>query len=164
MKKAFVLALSLGLVAAFSAPAFAHCQIPCGIYGDNMRFQMLLENLTTIEKSMNEINALSGNTGSNINQLVRWVANKEEHADAISEIVTEYFLKQRVKPVDAGDKTAYAAYQEKLTVLHGILVYSMKAKQTTDLDNVEQMRKLVHKFAELYLDEDALKHLKEHHQ
>ena len=31
---------------------YSHCQVPCGIYGDPTRFQLMAEHVTTIEKSM----------------------------------------------------------------------------------------------------------------
>ena len=46
-------------MAMVPASVQAHCQIPCGIYGDEMRFQMLEEHITTIEKSMKLIGELS---------------------------------------------------------------------------------------------------------
>ena len=32
------------LVGSFTFDASAHCEIPCGIYGDEMRFDMIEEN------------------------------------------------------------------------------------------------------------------------
>jgi nickel superoxide dismutase len=82
---------------------------------------------------------------------VRWVDNKEKHADEIQEIVTQYFMTQRIKPADPSDKEAQAAYVEKLTLLHGMLIQSMKAKQGTDLDVVQKLRTLLDSFSEAYL-------------
>jgi len=77
------------LISLFLASALhSHCQVPCGIYDDPARLKMIAEHITTIEKSMNEINTLSAEPGKNINQLVRWVDNKDNHADQLSEIVT----------------------------------------------------------------------------
>jgi len=142
--------------------AQAHCQVPCGIFGDQMRIDMLREHITTIEKSMNQINELSKNTAANVNQLVRWVNNKDTHADEFTEIVTYYFLAQRIKITDAGDKMAFADYQRKVTFLHQMMVYAMKSKQTTDLDNVKELSKLVDQFQEVYFSADDKKHLKLH--
>ena len=77
----------------------AHCEIPCGIYTDDMRIKMILEDIATIEKSMKKINELSKDPAKNSNQLVRWINNKEHHADKIQEVVTQYFMTQRIKPV-----------------------------------------------------------------
>jgi nickel superoxide dismutase len=129
---------------------YAHCEIPCGIYDDSVRVALIKEHITTIEKSMNEIIALSSETDPNYNQLVRWVINKEEHAKKIQDIVSQYFLHQRIKPVDPSDKEAYAKYQKHLEVLHHLLVYAMKCKQTTDLKNIEIMRAEVEEFEGLY--------------
>ena len=119
----------------------AHCQIPCGIYDDQMRIHMMKEHVTTIEKSMKKIVA-----AENRNQTVRWVMNKDKHADELSEIVTYYFMAQRIKPGCEG-------YAPKISQLHEMLVYSMKAKQTTDLANVEKLTKLIHDFEHSYMGE-----------
>ena len=124
-----------------TATVQAHCQIPCGIYDDQMRIRLMEEHVTTIEKAMTEIVA-----AKNQNQTVRWVMNKDKHADELSEIVTYYFMAQRIKPGSEG-------YAVKLGQLHEMLVYSMKAKQTTDLVNVEKLKALIHDFAHSYLGE-----------
>ncbi len=120
----------------------AHCQIPCGIYDDQMRIHLLEEHVATIEKSMNQIEA-----ATNQNQTVRWVLNKDKHADELSEIVTYYFMAQRIKP-------GCEDYAVKLSQLHEMLVYSMKAKQTTDLANVEKLKELIHHFEHSYMGEE----------
>lgn len=142
---------------------FAHCEIPCGIFGDKMRFDMWLEQITTVEKSMTRIVELSQAGDKNYNQIVRWVTNKDEHADDIRDIAVDYFLAQRIKPVaDLNDKAAVEKYQKSLQALHHIIVHSMNAKQTTDLQHIERLRALVAEFYELYFDEKMKAHLEEH--
>lgn len=138
------------LAVFFTSMVYSHCQIPCGIYGDAARFDMIAENITTIEKSMKQISQLSKEDKPNVNQIVRWVANKEKHADELSHIVTYYFMAQRVKPVDKTKSNDYEEYIRKLTLLHEMLVYSMKTKQTTDLSNVEKLRNLLAQFQATY--------------
>jgi len=158
-----IFALLAVFIIGLSASAFSHCEIPCGIYGDKMRFDMWLEQITTVEKSINQIVELSQAGDKNYNQIVRWVTNKDKHADDIREIAVDYFLAQRIKPVaDPNDKAAVEKYQKSLETLHHIIVYSMKAKQTTDLENVEKLRSLVADFYKLYFDEEMEEHLKEH--
>ena len=137
------------LVLSFQSPLFAHCEIPCGIYGDEARFTALYEDITTIEKSMIQIGELSGDL-SNVNQLVRWVNNKEAHAEHVREIVAQYFLAQRVKAPAEGDRKASEMYSKKLALLHQIIVSAMKCKQTTDPANVKNLHDLVHSFQETY--------------
>lgn len=157
MKKQVISMVALAAIAmAPVQQALAHCQIPCGIYGDDTRFTLMEEHITTIEKSMNEIVSLSGSAQNNVNQLVRWVNNKEDHADEFTEIVTYYFLAQRIKP-DAPQ------YTEKLELLHGLMVSAMKCKQTTDLQNVRDLRAGLAKFEELYMDKEAKAHLEVEH-
>lgn len=157
MRKQIVSFIALTAIAALPLQAaFAHCQVPCGIYGDETRFTLMEEHITTIEKSMTQIKELSGAAQDNVNQLVRWVNNKETHADEFTEIVTYYFLAQRIK-ADAPQ------YEEKLKLLHGLMVSAMKAKQSTDLQNVQDLRDGLKAFEAIYLDKAAAAHLEEHH-
>lgn len=130
--------------------AWSHCQVPCGIYDDEMRLEMIGEHIKTIERSMQQIEELSKAESPNYNQIVRWVINKEEHADELSHIVTWYFMNQRVKPVP-GDSQDYQDYLTKLTILHEMMVYSMRAKQSTDMEHVEKLRQLLKDFRRAYL-------------
>ncbi len=149
MRARFLIPLLALLVAPLALPvaAEAHCQIPCGIYDDQLRALLIREHIGTIEKSMNQITELSVAENPDMNQIVRWVENKEDHADKIVEIVTAYFLSQRIKLPAEGDE---AAYQERLALLHGLLVYTMKARQGTDPATIEKLRELSGAFETAY--------------
>ena len=143
---AAILGLGLSGVAVYG-----HCEIPCGIYTDGMRVQMIEEHCKTIEKSMAQITSLSEKPAKSAsNQLVRWVNNKETHANEIQHLVTQYFMTQRVQPADPSDKKAYDAYVKKLTLLHQMLVSAMKCKQTTDAAHVKNLREHLKEFSGLY--------------
>ena len=48
---AVLAAASIGyIVGQFQPAALAHCQIPCGIYGDKLRIDLMMEDAATIEK------------------------------------------------------------------------------------------------------------------
>ena len=150
MKKVLLVAVLIAAAAVSRQIVYAHCQIPCGIYDDPARFAALAEHITTIEKSMKQIGELSKDPAANANQVTRWVMNKEDHADQLSAIVTEYFLQQRIKPVAAGSGHETEVYVGKLTACHQMLVASMKAKQTTDLAHVQTLREGLARFKALY--------------
>lgn len=141
-----IIAACLAVLAVSATVLYSHCQIPCGIYDDNARFDMIAENITTVEKSMNQINELSAQKNHSPNQIVRWVQNKEKHADDTSHLITYYFMAQRLKPVAKDTGAAHKVYVRKLTLLHEMLVGCMKAKQTTDLAHVEKLRSLLAEF------------------
>ena len=149
-RKIILLSGVIVIATIFGSLAYSHCQIPCGIYDDPARFEEIAEHITTVEKSMNQINELSADPSKNANQLIRWVMNKEEHADEISHVVTFYFMAQRIKLPAEGESKAQSDYVKKLTLLHEMLVYSMKAKQSTDLANVEKLRSLLKEFRVAY--------------
>jgi len=147
---AVVAATFLSGVLFLSSVVLSHCEIPCGIYDDTMRINMMFEHIQTIEKSMRQIHELSEGNDKNYNQLTRWIINKENHSDQLSDIVTQYFMKQRIAPVETGGGKAYDAYIKQLTLLHKLMVYSMKCKQTTELDNVTKLRETLTQFKAEY--------------
>jgi nickel superoxide dismutase len=142
-KRVLSTVLAVSLVLTGTGIALAHCEIPCGIYDDQMRVHLIAEHITTVEKSMRRIVELSGQKSINHNQLVRWITNKEQHADKIQHIVTQYFMTQRIK-------SATKDYEKKLVVLHKMLVHAMECKQTTDLAHVGELRSLLEEFEKLY--------------
>jgi len=143
------------LLAGATSVVFSHCEIPCGIYNDPMRLDLMAEHITTIEKSIKQTQMLSGEGQKNYNQLVRWITNKEQHADAFTEIVTQYFLTQRIKAAPKSNDAAYEKYTHQLALLHQMMVASMKCKQTTDLENVAKLRELLGEFRVAYLGEEV---------
>lgn len=147
--KQFIVLIGIFLLVLSCRPVlYAHCQVPCGIYDDQMRIKMIAEHITTIEKAMNQVIELSKEEKPNYNQIVRWVTNKEKHAEDLSDIITYYFMAQRIK-IPKKD-TEKSGCRVQLELLHHLLVYTMKAKQTTDLSLIETMRKTLKKFEELY--------------
>jgi len=137
---------------AAAVPARAHCEIPCGIYDDQVRITLMKEHIATIEKSMDQITALAAEGEKNYNQLVRWITNKEDHAGKFMEVVTQYFMTQRIKPASPADTTGYRQYQDQLTLLHQMLVSAVKCKQTTDRVHTARLRELVDRFAAAYFE------------
>lgn len=124
--------------------AFAHCQIPCGIYDDHARVAAMLEDAATVEKSVKLINELAGKSDAQSqNQLVRWVVNKENHAQKIISSISDYFLTQRVK-------ASQDDYVERLKKHHAVIVAAMKAKQNSDMDTVTALKAAIEALAPYY--------------
>ncbi len=150
MQKVLIAIICLTTFSFTSKSAEAHCEVPCGIYNDSVRVKLIYEHIMTIEKAMNQINKESNSAKPNYNQLVRWINNKESHATKIQNIVSQYFLHQRIKTVGRTDRHAYSHYIEKLELLHKLSVYAMKAKQGTDVDYIKQMRSTLATFEKVY--------------
>lgn len=153
IRRKLIFSVLLLAVAGIAPLVYSHCQIPCGIYDDPTRLTAIAENITTIEKAMKSIEELSAQQKPNMNQIVRWVNVKDKHAEDIAHIVSYYFMAQRIKPAEKSDAAGYEKYIKQLTLLHEMIVYSMKAKQTTDLANVQKLRSLLTDFRSSYLGE-----------
>ncbi len=147
-------------VTLISGIVWSHCEIPCGIYDDQARIDMLREHATTIEKSMTQIEALTKAEDRNDNQITRWIMNKEDHANKAQEVVTQYFMTQRIKPADEG--AAKEKYIREITQLHQMMIALMKCKQTTDVKHVESFRALVDAFEASYMNKQEAAHDHEH--
>jgi nickel superoxide dismutase len=123
--------------------AAAHCQVPCGIYDDPARIAAMREDAQTIAKAIASINEMSAKHDAQaINQAVRWINTKEEHASRIITTVSEYFLTQKLKPVAMGEE-GHDGYLEKLAAHHAVLRAAMTCKQTADPASAEALSKAI---------------------
>lgn len=146
MKLLRSLLIFIGLAVA-SINLSAHCQVPCGIYADDVVFGELETDVDTITKAMREINKLSAD-GSNDHQLVRWVNNKEAHAQNIQDTMSAYFLAQRIKlSQKESDPEGYA---KLVGLAHELTVLAMKCKQGTDLAHAKALHDALHAFNAAY--------------
>ena len=131
-------ALSIAFACAFTSLAMAHCQVPCGIYGDQLCFEQMLEDEHTIAKAQAQINEMTDGeiTAQKVNQMARWVAAKEDHATKIQNTIAAYFMAQRIK---ADNKD----YVKQLTAAHAVMVAAMKCKQSADPATAKVLEKKI---------------------
>ena len=136
------------LVAGLAAPAvaFAHCQVPCGIYSDQLRFEQLLEDAKTIAKAQAQLNELLAGgqpTAQSVNQMARWVMTKEEHAGKVQDTMQAYFLAQRIK----ADSPRYV---EQLKAAHVVITSAMKCKQSADGTTAKALEEAIYDLYRAY--------------
>ena len=146
LKKSMLLTTIVLTGFSFALPQLvqAHCQIPCGIYDDHARVQSMLEDAATVEKSIKLIAKLTGKSDAQSqNQLIRWVMNKEKHAQNIIDTISDYFLTQRVK-------SSQTDYAERLAKHHAVIVAAMKAKQNADKKYAQELQKSIQALAPYY--------------
>ena len=144
------LTISLTSIIAFANLLSGHCQVPCGIYGDELKFGELEQHVETIAKAASSLEDLAAKepaNAQNMQQIVRWTMNKESHAQLIIDEAANYFLAQRIKP--GADH-----YAEKVELLHHIIVFSMKAKQQSDPAAATALGEKIAAFKALYLDHE----------
>ena len=142
------------LATAAFAPrqALAHCEVPCGIYGDQLRFESMLEDQKTIAKANGEIakhleSMEEGPTPLAANQVSRWVSTKEDHATRIQHVIAQYFMTQRIKSSDEGGTDAYV---KKLTTAHAVMQAAMKTKQDPAAETAAALRTAILDFYRAY--------------
>ncbi|MCP4909262.1 MAG: superoxide dismutase [Bacteroidetes bacterium] len=158
MKKSLILTSLITILSVFSIKAYSHCEVPCGIYNDQLRIELIKEHIETINKAITSIIGIESSDSINYNQLVRWINTKDDHANKIQYIVQQYFLTQRVKYAAPSDDEKYKTYISQLTYLHQLTVYAMKAKQTTNVNYVTDMTNALTGFEKAYFKNSGHTH------
>ena len=142
------------------ASLLAHCQVPCGSYNAAARIIQIQEDFSTIQKAMTKIKELSlQQDATSMNQLTRWIMTKDDHASKIQNVVSDYFLTQRIKAKTEGSD--YNTYVKQTTTLHQILVSAMKCKQTVESGHVDEGLHQTKSFIDLYFDTHGKDHIKQ---
>ncbi len=146
--------ITAGLWSYTPGTADAHCQIPCGIYDEHARIHQMLEDTTTIEKAIRQMNELADKEDAQSHQqFVRWTTNKEEHASRIIETISQYFMTQKIAPVKPGTPDR-PKYLNKLADHHAVMVAAMKAKQTADPAAAVDLRKAISNIEKYWIDHE----------
>jgi len=125
-----------------------------GIFDDPAIVAEIKQCVETIKKASIQFTELhsasSGPSALDMNQMIRWINTKEEHAKKIITLVSEYCLCQRVK------KEVFASEQDYVDALkahHAVMQCAMKAKQSVDVGVVESLEHAVGDFAKMYIKE-----------
>lgn len=110
----------------FHLGLLSHCQMPCGIYHDEMVFDQIDQYVETMVKGMSILHENKFNTVQTHNEFIRWVILKETSSNEIASLLTTYFLQQKIKPDES--ETA-----KRVLSAHKLLFYLVQIKQASDL-------------------------------
>lgn len=130
-------------------PLESHCQMPCGIYHDDMVYDQIDQYVETMYKAIHELEESKFSSPWERSQFVRWVMVKEKESDDAAKVLTTYFLQQKMKP-DEQPETA-----KRLAVLHKLLFLTMQIKQHIDI-------RCVKNFQENWIDFKLMFHNKDY--
>lgn len=117
----------------------AHCQMPCGIYHDNMVYDQIDQFVETVYKGITVLNDSKFSTVRERNEFVRWVGEKERACTDVSHLILTFFLQQKIKPDESDTVKRVVSAQKLLFILVNI-------KQNVDLENVKEFNAEWEKF------------------
>ena len=89
------------------------------------------------------VGACTKNDPQSQNQRVRWIMNKEKHAQNIISSICDYFLTQRVKPNQKD-------YAERLLKHHAVIIAAMKTKQNADMKYTKALKDSIEALSPYY--------------
>ncbi|CRX38152.1 superoxide dismutase [Ni] [Estrella lausannensis] len=141
MKK-LIIATAAFLIAT-AGGLHGHCQMPCGIYHDDMVYDLIDQYVETMHKAISELKMIKFDTVQDKNQFIRWIMQKEKMSDDVSDLIMKYFLQQKIKP-DEQDTA------EKVVSAHKLLFLAVCMKQVPELKTLyefmEEWKKFKHMF------------------
>ena len=144
MRKIVFVVAGTFAVSLSTASVWAHCEVPCGIFADQRRFEEMLEDQATIAKAIDSHRNLAFDPDAQAqNQLVRWINTKESHATNTQHIIAQYFMTQRIK-------SGAENYVPKLTAAHQVMLAAMKCKQNNDPAMAAALRTAILDFYRAY--------------
>lgn len=129
MWKKILLTTSMALLLA-QGGLMAHCQMPCGIYHDEMVYGQIDQYVETMYKGISVLNNSKFSTTKERNEFIRWVIQKERASDDAAQLINGYFLQQKIQ---IGEEST----TERLISAHKLLFLIVGIKQNTDLEFVE---------------------------
>lgn len=122
--------------------AYAHCDIPCGIYDPHL-MQVSAHTVVRMDMLIADVMKAGAQTAEDRNKLVRYVNVKEQHAETVKNEVRilwgDYF-----KPEHA------QANPELNELVWNTLKLASKAKQSADIKDAENLLESVQKIAEAF--------------
>jgi len=122
--------------------AQAHCDIPCGIY-DPIVAQIAALTVVRMIDLMNDLESKGEKGLAYQNSMARYIAVKEEHGEKVKHeirvIFGDYFKAQHVEK-----------YPNTPALVHHIMQYGSKARQTVDREAAIQLVDAVNQFAEIF--------------
>lgn len=104
----------------------AHCQMPCGIYHDDMVFDQIDQYVETMVKGISVLSESKFQTLQERNECIRWIYQKENSSNETAHLICSYFLQQKIKPNEE-DTT------KRVLSAHKLLFLLVQIKQTADL-------------------------------
>lgn len=122
----------------------AHCQMPCGIYNDQMIYDKIDQYYDTMIKGMHVINNNKFENVHDRNEFVRWVMTKDKESDEVANVLLTYFLMQKIKPSNDPDSL------ELLKSIHNMLFLLVQIKQGTEIKMVREFGMEWDHFKELF--------------
>lgn len=142
MLRKFCVAL-VTFVVVLHSHLLSHCQMPCGIYHDDMVFDRFDQYIETMYKGITVINDSPFKTTRERNETIRWVMQKDVQSDEMAHIITSYFLQQKIQPSDP-------ELCKKLTSAHKLLFLLVAIKQNTDRQMVLDFAQEWNKFKQMF--------------
>lgn len=135
------------LIAPFTLAA--HCQMPCGIYDDQMVYDKITEYYLTMFKAVKTLEHNELKNVDDYNKLVRWIALKDKMSDQTAELLTTYFLQQKLKPIKEN--------RDLVLSIHKLLFLTVAIKQNVDLGIVKEFGEEWDHFKSLFHPDEVCK-------
>lgn len=133
--------LTIGIASSlhFVSLLDGHCQMPCGIYHDDMVYDQIDQYSETMYKGIAVMLDSKFQTVKERNEFIRWTMLKEEASNDVATLLTTYFLQQKIKPGEPDTP-------KRIESVHRLLFLLVAIKQNADLEFVKEFTEEWEKF------------------
>jgi len=122
--------------------AYAHCDIPCGIY-DPHNAQIAAHTVLRMTQLIDEIGKMKNPTAEDRSKFVRCVRVKEDHGELIEEelgtLENDYFKEEH-----------YKKFPNLKKLIEKAVKLSIKTRQAIDMDGAQKMIDAIMQIAEIF--------------
>ena len=127
-----------------SQKAYAHCDLPCGIY-DPHQAQLAAHTVVRMTQILNDVHAEDGDNSDKklVHDIVRATKIKEEHAEIVKHEI-------RVIWADYFKPEHFEKYPDLHEKVFAIMKAASKARQNIDIDAANELLAKVQEFSELF--------------
>ena len=148
-----ILAPVLILSHLFFQPAsiYGACEAACAdIADDETAFSRITDQINGIETEMNSIREWQADPVTNLNALSQAVNRKTQDANTLREILTDYFLYQRIPVPEKNRGSEYESYTQNLVLIHSLLNQTAAIKDTAEAAAIDSLRAKLEEFRSAY--------------
>lgn len=141
-----------------SGLVFPACETACSdIADDEAAFARIEENIQAIEAETAYILEWQADPVTNTNPIALSVGRRIQNADKIREVLTDYFLYQRIMPTAENRGSDVEKYRQRLALIHSLLNALIQTKDSYDPNVTVNLRSKLDEFKNFYYQQASFR-------
>jgi hypothetical protein len=147
-----LLMIAAGSLLIYASPVSAACETSCSdLVDDDSAFARIQENISALEAETVQIQQWQADPIANMLSIAQAINRKTQYANAVREVLTDYFLYQRLQPSEDVLGSEYQSYAARLGLFHQALNAAVLTKENADPSAIQDLQHKVEAFKNHFL-------------